>query len=499
MASKTLKIIIEAQNKTNKAFAEVKGSLDKTQKKLKSMKPTFKKMAVAGTVAFGAVAVAIKGSVSEAAKAEGSYNKFNTVFGEFSGDMLDFVKDIRKEMPTATSEIVRMAADMQDLLVPMGLSREVSTDMSKGFLEVANKIAAFNDVDPTEVLEAIKSGIAGSSEPLKRFGVNALESALEVQALKSGLLKAGQSFKDLDPEVKIQIRSQALLAQVIDNSSDAINGFEKNNDSFIRRQQDLQATITETKETIGRLLLPIFDQLLKKILPIIQKLTVWIEKNPELTKKIIIVAGVVAGLVAVIGGLGLILPSIIGGIGAVGAALTFFAATPVGVAIVAIAALVATIIKAINAYRGLRKEADAAGDSAEKTMEAARKLKPLIEKAEAAGDTEEANRLRELSTGALQDAQRANAVSQAGFFKNMAVGLGIGSYDTGGIVPGATGQPQLAVVHGGEEVLTAEEAGTGGRNVFNFTFNGDINDKQEFIRKIREEFSKSLSLKLATP
>lgn len=338
--TKKLQLIIDAENRTKKAFSSVNSSLEKVQGRLEKMKPTFQKMAIAGGLAFGAISLLVKSSVSEIAKAEGAYNKFNTVFGEHSEDMISFVGELRKTMPTATSEIVRMAADLQDLLVPLGLSRELATDMSKGFLDVANKIAAFNDVEPTEVLEAIKSGLAGSSEPLRRYGVNALETALEARALEEGLLDVGQSFKTLDPEIKTQIRAQALLAQILDNSSDAIEGFEKNNDSFIRRQQELNATITETKEIIGKALIPMFDSLLKKILPVVKKIAEWIDENPKLTKVIIIVAAALAGLVTLIGLLGLILPVIITGF-----ALLLSPITLVIAIIVALSVVILLVVK----------------------------------------------------------------------------------------------------------------------------------------------------------
>jgi len=333
-----LQVVIEAENRANAAFNGVRQNLDTMKTKLQKMQPAFQKMALFGGAAFAGIAVGVKGAISQVAIAEGAYNKFNTVFGEHSDDMLNFVNDIRKEMPTATSEIVRMAADLQDLMVPLGLSRELAADMSKGFLDVSNKIAAFNDVDPTQVLEAIKSGLSGSSEPLRRYGVNALETSLEARALKEGLLETGQAFKDLDPEVKTQIRAQALLAQIIDNSSDAIEGFEENNDSFIRRQQELNATILETKERIGTLLLPMFDQLLKKLLPIIEKIAAWIEKHPELTKNIILVAAALTGLIAGIGLLGMVLPAIITGVSLL--------AGPFGIVAAAIVALGIILSKA---------------------------------------------------------------------------------------------------------------------------------------------------------
>jgi len=277
---------------------------------MQSLEPTFKKMAVAGTAAFTAVTVAVGKTVKDAAMAEGAYNKFNTVFGDGADDMLAFVDDLRKEMPTATHEIVRLAADMQDLLVPMGLARGQAQEMSQGFLDVANKIAAFNDVNPSEVLEAIKSGLAGSSEPLKRFGVNALETSLEARALKDGLLEAGQSFKDLEPDVRAQVRAQALLAQVVDNSSDAINGFAENNDSLIRRQQDLRANMQELSVTLGTIFIPIVDSIVKKILPIVHGIQQWIQENPKLAKVIIIVVMALTALVAILGTLGLVITAV---------------------------------------------------------------------------------------------------------------------------------------------------------------------------------------------
>ncbi len=42
-------------------------------------------------------------------------------------------------------------------------------------------------------------------------------------------------------------------------------------------------------------------------------------------------------------------------------------------------------------------------------------------------------------------------------------GVGIPGFAEGGVVPGPVGQPQLAVVHGGEEIRTPEQQGGGDR------------------------------------
>lgn len=333
MDKRELQILITAKDKASKQLNKVGGIIQKNAK-------TFRNIGIGMTAVGAGITAGMTLSINEAKKAEGSYNKFNTVFGKHKDDMLVFIKGLRKTMPTATHEIVRMSADLQDLLVPLGLSREKATDMSKGFLDVSNKIAAFNDVDPTQVLEAIKSGLAGSSEPLRRFGVNALETALQSRALSMGLMEADQKFAELEPSVKNQIRAQALLAQIIDNSSDAIEGFEANNDSFIRRQQDLNATLRETKVTIGKALLPVVDELLKKIKPIIKKVSEWMKNNKELTKKIVIVVAAIGGLMVVLGPLLIMLPGIVTVVGMMGTAIAALTG-PIGIAIAAIVALIA--------------------------------------------------------------------------------------------------------------------------------------------------------------
>lgn len=294
----SLQIIIKAKDEASK-------QLDAVNKKVTSLKPAFKTMALAGGAAFTALAAGAGAAVKEAANAEGAFAKFNTVFADGSDDMQEFIDNLRKEMPLATHEIVRMSADLQDLLVPMGLTRDSAQDMTKGFLDLSNKLAAFNDVDPTEVLEAFKSGLSGSSEPLRRFGINALDSTIELEAMETGLLDVGQKLSDLDPITRNQVKAQALLTLATKQSSDAVNGFAANNDSLLRRTQNLNATLTEMKASIGAALIPVVDDLVKKITPVIEKIVDWIEANPDLVKAITIATIAIAGLVAILGVVGI--------------------------------------------------------------------------------------------------------------------------------------------------------------------------------------------------
>jgi len=102
------------------------------------------------------------------------------------------------------------------------------------------------------------------------------------------------------------------MAQITKQSSDAIEGFEANQDSYLRRTQELEATLKDLKVAVGTALLPAIDDLVKAMLPLVQRFAKWAERNPEVIKGIIIFAGVLAGLVAVVGILGNLLASTIG-------------------------------------------------------------------------------------------------------------------------------------------------------------------------------------------
>lgn len=53
------------------------------------------------------------------------------------------------------------------------------------------------------------------------------------------------------------------------------------------------------------------NQIVDAIQPVIEHVSKWVAENPELTKNIILVTGAIAGLVAIVGVLGMALPSII--------------------------------------------------------------------------------------------------------------------------------------------------------------------------------------------
>lgn len=357
-------ITVQWIDKATKPLKKIKGSFSWLSNSLEKYQSAFQKMAGIWAAAFWWLAVWINKATQVAAEDEGTWNKFATVFAEWTDEMNNFVNDLRTRMPVATGTIQRMAADLQDLLVPIWLSREMWAEMTQGFLEVSNAIGAFNDVNPSEVLEAIKSGLTWSSEPLKRFWVDASVTALEVRALEMWLLDAGQKLTDLEPEVQNQIKAQALLQQVTEQSSDAIGWFEENSDSLMFRQMELKATMEDLSWELWKVFIPIIDNVVKSIQPVVENITKWVWENQELAKNIAIWVAALTWLIAVFWTLWLVLPSIITWftsfitvIKGLWIALRFLALNPIGLVITAIAWGIAIWVAIVKNWETIKSAA----------------------------------------------------------------------------------------------------------------------------------------------
>jgi len=200
----------------------------------------------------------MRSAVRESALLEGALAKFDVVFGDMADETRAWVDEFREGVPLSRREIVQSAAAMQDLLVPMGVAREEATGMTKDWMNLAAALSAFNDVPVDRALEAIRSGIAGQSRPLREFGIDVRETALQQRALEMGLIAAGEQMND-------QVRQQALLAQAYANSKDAVDGYEDQLGTTLMVQQEMNATWKDTLATIGQDLQPMYTSLMGSV------------------------------------------------------------------------------------------------------------------------------------------------------------------------------------------------------------------------------------------
>ena len=218
-----------------------------------------------------------------AADAEEAGSKFEVVMGGSADAVRARLKALEATIPLTTGEFLGLAAGVQDLLVPLGLAREAGAEMSATFVEIAGDIAAFNDTSPAQVLDDIRSGLVGSSEPLFKYGVDTRVAALETVAFNAGLIEEGEKLTDV-------ARAQAVLLQIQAQTTDATGTAAAEVENSAAQTRFLVRDIKQLGEEIGATLLPV-------ITPMISKVRDWVnwfrQLSPE-TQGMIVKAGLLA-------------------------------------------------------------------------------------------------------------------------------------------------------------------------------------------------------------
>lgn len=314
-------------NMKDKASKQLGGFRDR----LEELQPAFEKMAIAGTAAFAGISAGVAKTIKDAGAAEKIADNFEVTFGESANTINKFIGEFGDKFAFVESELREGATSIGFQFNAMGdVTKEESEKMTESLLTAAGGLSDFfgEQMNVADASNALAKGLAGNRAQLIDMGFNVLEEDIEAMAEKMGFAT--------DELTKAQ-EAQAFTKLIMEQTQGSVKGLEENLDSYTARVRAMRKATKETSETLGNAFLPIVTDILNKITPVINKIGEWIEKNPELAKKIIIASAAVAGIVAAIGGLGLILPSIITGFSLL--------ASPVGIVLAALAALAPIIWK----------------------------------------------------------------------------------------------------------------------------------------------------------
>ena len=209
-------------------------------------------------IAVAATAALTANSIRLAVAAEETASKFQVVFrGSVEGANAKLV-EMTNTIPLTITKMRGLASGVQDMLVPMGLAREEAAGLSVQAVQLAGDIASFNDVDAGLVLENIQSALAGSSEPLRKFGIDVRKSRLEAIALEEGLIGVGE-------EMNNAAIAQATFIAITRDSSDAMGDAARTMDSAANQMRFLRRDMNQAQEDLGQALIPAFQTLLSTL------------------------------------------------------------------------------------------------------------------------------------------------------------------------------------------------------------------------------------------
>lgn len=215
----------------------------------------FSQVGVAATgmaAAFGGVALAAKSAVEGASDISESLAKNTVLFGENAKTVDAFSKTTASAFGISRKAALEATGTFGNLFTALGIGQGESAKMSVELTKLAADLASFNNATPDEALEAIRSGLVGETEPLRRFGVNLNDATLRAEALRMGIVKTTKDA--LEPQAK----ALAVNSLIFRQTATAQGDFARTSDGLANQQRILKATFTDVKDSVGTALLPSF-------------------------------------------------------------------------------------------------------------------------------------------------------------------------------------------------------------------------------------------------
>jgi hypothetical protein len=225
-------------------------------------------------------------------------NAANVVFGEHVGKLNEFSENVATTAGLSKTEFFQMGAEIGSVLSGMGLDLGTASEKTVDLTARAADMASIFNTDVSEAMGALKSGLTGQGEPLRRFGVNLSDATMKAYALEQGIWDGEGAMTE---EEKTLARLGVIFEQ-----TDVIEGdFVNTSGDVANASRIAEARFKDQAAELGGRLIPIKLRLIE----VVTKVLDWFDRLSEGQKDNIVT---IAGLVAVIGPLLLVLGKVIG-------------------------------------------------------------------------------------------------------------------------------------------------------------------------------------------
>lgn len=318
MAANEAKIVITAADQASK-------KLDGITEKARGMRTAFLAIGAA-TTAIGVVSVKAASDLEESAQA--AEVTFKSAFQAVD----QFANGAAGAFNLSRRAAFEYTAQLGGIFNASGLAAQASANMSIEATKLAADLASFKNLEIDVALQKIRAGLVGEVEPLRTVGVLLSAAAVEAKAMTLGL-------QDANGELSEGAKVQARFALITEQLSDAQGDVARTSESVANQTREMQMNMENLRAEIGEQLLPVTADLLSTM----NELVVGLEKVPDPAIKTGVAIG---GITAAIAGLGLIIPPLVTGGGALvtfASLLATIASAPITLGLTALGAGIAVV------------------------------------------------------------------------------------------------------------------------------------------------------------
>lgn len=251
----TLRLAVEAQ--TQQFDAAMKGV--RAQLKAFESQALALKTAVVG-FAVGFAGQAIAGEIGSAVVAASDLNeqisKSRVVFGDASSAVEADAAAMAEAFGVSKREFIDAASSIGLIGKASGLTKGEAAELGTQFARLAIDASSFYNVPLEEALMAMRSGLVGEAEPMRRFGVLLNEAAVKTEAVRLGIAKFGAELTEAQ-------KVQARVSLITKGLADAQGDMARTASGAANQMRALSGRMENFKADAGAAIQPVTDQILQ--------------------------------------------------------------------------------------------------------------------------------------------------------------------------------------------------------------------------------------------
>ncbi|MEM9773339.1 MAG: hypothetical protein AAF902_02080 [Chloroflexota bacterium] len=198
-----------------------------------------------------------RASVNAGSVALESADLLNTILGPAYSDYLMRLEDVEDQTGRSADSLAQNSTLLLNFLGSQGFAVEQISSLGSEFAALALDLESATD--QAGAIDAIISGISGESEPLKRFGVDAREAALQQVALREGIIS-------VEGPLNQQERTLAIMAQIYEQQAVSIGNASDTADSYANQQRQINELFEDLNRDVGKTAVEVLQPAQKEFL-----------------------------------------------------------------------------------------------------------------------------------------------------------------------------------------------------------------------------------------
>lgn len=183
-------------------------------------------------------------------------SKYETVFGGAVERTNRFIEQNAALMGMTRREAQNVLSTAGAIVQGMGAAQDASAEMSERIVQLAADLQSFHNIPIDEAFTAIRAGLVGESEPMRRFGVVVTEADTKVRALAETEKERAEQLSDLE-------KAQARLNLMVERAGVANGDLERTQDQVANRARRVNAELRQFSEEMAVGVLPSYEEVIR--------------------------------------------------------------------------------------------------------------------------------------------------------------------------------------------------------------------------------------------